>query len=459
MPYKGQTASKGGHSDFVKNPDIQKFLSDCEYLREPSLEEAQKMTSSFIDIDTLENDGQLPNCVISSDASKKDAPISNMLPSTQIGFIKVSHILIYLDEYSKLRTEKDSYVDPFEVAKIHKSASPLTFTLPGSNIRYKGSKSVKDGFRKAVYEQFMNNQSNSDNELLLANILLFLNDGVIYIGKTDSQEGRCPSCNCIHEFKFENIDIKKCPTCREEVYLTDWLRLHEDVSDFGSNTSAITRMMNTIEHLLLVTFIKQIYESNPRTLAKIAFFMDGPLAIFGQPAKLHSRIMKFLHQINTKLKELGEDSLLIIGLQKTGELMDYANMIGRYVGNNKLRVIDDEYRYKYIKGNDAPSQNFGNETYYGQDFILKTAGGKVFNFSIPYPFKEKSSQVSFSLEKTKLSNYGSLIKRACDLIAYFEMDLYENSIVPIAVAHRHASISIVPGGKVLDVLARTGLNK
>jgi hypothetical protein len=45
------------------------------------------------------------------------------------------------------------------------------------------------------------------------------------------------------------------------------------------------------------------------------------------------------------------------------------------------------------------------------------------------------------------------------LIRYFELDLYDNAIVPVALAHRHASISLVPGGKVLDILARDGLSQ
>jgi hypothetical protein len=56
-----------------------------------------------------------------------------------------------------------------------------------------------------------------------------------------------------------------------------------------------------------------------------------------------------------------------------------------------------------------------------------------------------------------MANYGSLIERSCDLIRHFELDLYESAIVPVALAHRHASISIVPGGKVLDIITKAGL--
>jgi hypothetical protein len=64
---------------------------------------------------------------------------------------------------------------------------------------------------------------------------------------------------------------------------------------------------------------------------------------------------------------------------------------------------------------------------------------------------------AFAQKKVEMSRYGSLVERACDLIRHFEMDLYDNSLVPVALAHRHASISLVPGGKVLDLLVRSDL--
>ena len=251
-----------------------------------------------------------------------------------------------------------------------------------------------------------------------------------------------------------------CTACNEPVFLTDWLRLHEDISDFGNNTSAMTRMMNAVEHLLIAGLIHQVFKANPRALSKMAFVMDGPLAIFGQPAKLHSRIMSLFQAINLRLRELRLEPLLVVGLQKTGEVMDHANLLNKFLPNGVIRLLDDDYRNKYIKGNDSPASNFGNETYYGQDFLFKTERGRIFNFAVPYPFASKgraAEQKAFATAKADIGNYGSLIERACDLVRHFELDLYESAIVPVALAHRHASISIVPGGKVLDIITKTGL--
>lgn len=455
MPYERQTAGKGGHSDFVRNPDVQEFLAECDFLKPPSDDEAREMACSFLQA-PMGNPPILPEYVVASDASKSDKPINDKLPSTQIGFIKVSHVLIEMNSYAELIDPKTRFVDPFKAADLHRNAAPITFTLPGSNIRFQGAKSVRDGFRRAVYKQLSSDRAGGKgNSLILSETLLALNGGSIELPK-------CPSCGVSTSFRFSDSRQATCTQCNEPVFVTDWLRLHEDVSDFGDNTSAMTRMMNAIEHLMLAGLILQVFNADPRALSKMAFVMDGPLAIFGQPAKLHACIQELIFTVNKKLSSLKLEPLLVVGLQKTGEVMDHANLLNPFLPHGVLRVLDDEYRYRYIKGSDSPADNFGDETYYGQDFLFKTEKGRIFNFALPYPFKKKAiggTKKAFSIAKTDLTKYGSLIQRTCDFIRHFELDLYESAIVPVALAHRHASISIVPGGKVLDILTKTGLRR
>lgn len=453
MPYKGETAGKGGHSDFVRNPDVQNFLASCEYMKPPSDDEAQTIASEFIEA-PKGNPPRLPDFVVASDASKNDTPINDKLPSTQVGFVKVSHVLVAMDLYAELINPSTRFVDPFKAAALHRNAQPITYVLPGSNIKYKGAATVKDGFRQAVYDQFSSNHRNGSNRLVLTETLLLLNNGVLIISK-------CPSCSSKINLDFSaQQTLRTCSNCGANVYVSDWLRLHEGISDFGDNASAMTRMMNAVEHLLLAAFILELLNNSPAALSSIAFVIDGPLALFGEPAKLHQRLMQLIHEANTKLSALGYEPVLIMGLQKTGNVMDHARLLERFLPNGVIRVIDDAYRQKYITGSDTLSENFGSETYYGQDFLFKTEKGRIFNFALPYPFANKgSSGGDFASKKVILSNYGSLIDRACDLIRHFELDLYDNAIVPVALAHRHASISLVPGGKVLDLITRAGLSR
>nr|GFC44144.1 hypothetical protein [Tanacetum cinerariifolium] len=358
----------------------------------------------------------------------------------------VSHVLIVMDKYAELIDPDSRFVDPFKVAEIHRNAQPITYVLPGSNIRYRGAGSVRDGFRHAVYDQLTSNRREGNNRMVLTETLLALNDNRIIIKK-------CAVTGCdasIEHLEFTpSAHTHSCPVCGGTTYVTDWLRLHEGVSDFGESTSAVTRMMNAVEHLLLAAFIMEMLRDNPAALGKIAFVMDGPLALFGEPAKLHPRLMALIYKANEKLKDLRLEPLLIMGLQKTGAVMDHAHLLERFIPNGRIRIIDDAYRHTYITGSETPSENFGHESYYGQDFLFKTERGRIFNFALPYPFsnKEAGGRTEFARLKVELNRYGSLVERACDLIRHFELDLYDNAIVPVALAHRHASISIMPGGK------------
>lgn len=455
MPYVRETAGKGGHADFIRNPDVQAFLDGCDYLREPSDEEGKALASRF-EVAPKSIPPKLPRFVVASDASKSDTPINDKLPSTQIGFLKVSHVLISMDAYAGLIDPENRFVDPFKVAEMHRSASPLTFTMPGSNIRYKGIKSVRHGFRQALFDQLSTNRGDDRSPMILVNSLRAIVGSKLEISK-------CPDCGSESTtFKFASSDVETCSVCKANVFISDWLRLHEGISDFGDNSSAMTRMMNAIEHLMLGAYIKQVFDIHPGALADIAFVMDGPLALFGEPAKLSFRLQELIYTVNERLKQLGLSPMLVIGLQKTGGVMNHALLLERFLGDGLLRIIDDDYRNEYITGSDSPSANFGNETYYGQDFLFKTERGRIFNFALPYPFPDKNINgggKAFASAKVELARYGEQIQRACDLIRHFEMDLYDNAIVPVALAHRHASISMIPGGKVLNLLVRSGLDR
>lgn len=449
MPYRNQFASKGGHSDLVRNPEVMAFIAECDYLRQPSEELAKKIAESFQPAPTSST---LPKYAVAIDGSPYSEPIHGMFPTTQVGYVKVSVMLIDLNQYSNLQGISNRFVDPFKVAALHRNADAFSFSLPGSNIRYHGSKSVADGFRRAVWDQLSDSRTkfSNDNAFTVRGTILELGDGTIELDK-------CPSCNIEHKFCFtDGNEVIRCNNCNEDVYLTDTLRIHEQISDFGDCTSAITRFMNASEQLLLATFIRMLLYYNPQILSQMAFIIDGPLAVFGQPAKISFPLVKFYHRVSTDLLKRGFQAPIIMGLQKDGAVMEHARSIESYIQENSFRVIDDEYRNSHI----APvnNDNFGFETYFGQDFIFKSRNGKIFNLSIPYPFSNKLSTLDFSKRKAHIPYYGDSIARALDVIRHFELDLFENAIVPVALAHRHASISLVPGGKVLELITKHGLS-
>ena len=269
---------------------------------------------------------------------------------------------------------------------------------------------------------------------------------------------KCPNCE---KGPIEVEDVphpQHCPYCSMEVYPSDCLRLWEEVSDHQSNGVALSRFMLVIEHMLPIHYVRYLLENSLSLPSSIAFFIDGPLAIFGTAQWLNFVIMNYFHEVNKRLSSAGLPNLLIIGLQKTGQVADHVNLIERFVQPNRIFAISDEYRYSHIlMGQDRASDGFGYGTYYGQDFIYKTHSGRIFIFALPYPFASKHEPgIDFIHTKTQLWLYPEL-PVALALINHFETDLYKNAVVPIALAHRYTAISLAPGGRVLDLLTRKAL--
>lgn len=463
MPYHGELASKISHFDIVQNPDVSNYLKECDYLREPSLKEATEMCSKFTFYEDVSG-VELPQNIIAIDGSNHETSIQDHLPSTRLGYIKIGSMLVDLTKYSNLRVEDGRFVDPFKVASLQNDNQPITFTLPSANVKWRGCRSVRDSFRASLDDQLLKRGrfKESDYKTSLRSTLFLLasnRSGKMGTKSSNSLKiARCPNPDCDQENieVFDILDQQVCK-CGENLYPSDCLRIWETISETQSNVEGLNRAMMAIEHMMPIHYIRQVFGKSPQSLANLAFFVDGPLAVFGNCAWIHSCVMRCLNEVNQSLLRKGQDEILLVGLQKTGQVVEHFSLLERYVENRKIMAVDDDFRYQYIFGNRETSKNgFGAETYYGQDFLLKTASGRHFVFALPFPFSEKSSTSDFQSSKVEMSRYSNL-RKAIKLIEHFESDLYQNAVVPVALAHRYTSISLAPGSQVLDLLTRRGL--
>lgn len=462
MPYQNEYASKTSHVDILNNPDIKRMLGECSYLKLPSDDEVKKLVDQFIDLPTDLNE-PLPEFIIAIDGSNHEVSIDDKLPSTKFGFVKVGVVLISLKEFGDLKDGK--FIDPFRVASLRKKNTSLSFFIPSANITWKNKSTVRDSFRAIFDQQLYDERTRFDPKdpqtSLRSTLFTLASLRPGEMGTSDEASlkiHKCPTCGDGPITVKDTPDQQFCPHCGKEIYPSDCLRLWEEVNDYQSNQIVISRMMMILEHIIPAHYIRFFLNKSPLLLTNIAFFVDGPLAMFGNAAWIHRSLMIFLENARRKLSRFNAKPILMIGLQKTGQVVDYINLIDRFLPNNKIYCVDDDFRYKFMLGDRDPAgKTFGYETYYGQDFIYKTSNGKTFDFLIPYPFPSKDlSNLDFKLEKTKLGNYENL-NRAITLITKLQSDLYENAVIPIALAHHFTAISFEPGGRVLDVFAQQAM--
>ena len=465
MPYGNELADKTSHIDIVKNPDVQDFLQKCHKIDFPEDKDKKSISQVFItpSLSTFKK----PQNIISIDGSFYESSVTEKFPSRKIGFLKIGVVLLKCDLLDKMG-QNSIFVDPFEVAKFKENNESYTLVLPSANIVYDNCENVQDSFRQALDEQFDKFRSEKDNpNSSLRTTLYTLSTLLEGCSSERIKLTKCPNCeNSNNIFVFysdiKSIGYSKCPHCGKPLYVTDVLRVWEQVEEMISNASAMTRTMNVVERLIAVHYIRTIVEKSPdsytEALENICFFIDGPLAIFGEPAKLHSCIMKYLETINIEMRKHGKTDILLMGIQKNGAINDFFENIKEFIPNNSIYSLSDDYRDKYINFEKKPkaSNTYGAETYFGQDFLYKSKSGKIFVFNAPYPWLSKTAIQNFRIEKSNIRNYKN-IDIYTDILNDFECELYENSLIPTVLAHKYTAISLAPGSKVLDLLTKSNL--
>jgi hypothetical protein len=472
MPFDGQLAGKTGHEDILQNPEVEAFLDEQGDVPKPDAKsmaeifEACPKASSFR--------ASLPPIIIAIDGSYYEASADDREPSRRVGYIKVGMVALDMQRYGLLGADS-IYVDPIAVNRLLTSDA-LSMALPGANMKRAEFTSASEGFRFYVQRYFDGDRTKigESNDTLLDTLIALLHYKEEVV-EEDGQEfvtiHRCPNVDCSSnepdgdgnrpEGKTFRVPVIgrsiRCDACDGLVLIVDALRIHEAFVESGSNAEVYGRLMLASEHLLIAHWIQHYRKYHLSLLSQMGFVMDGPLAISGQAARLHGAILALIYDANAELLKQQMEPLLVMGLTKTGIAIEHFATLNwpplDEPGAADLRdfafAVTDEYRYRYItprpRTTDKP---FGHETYYGQDILVRTERGHEFLICLPYACRGKRD-LAFQ-DRFQVAQYIGAGK-AFELLRTLESDLYSNALVPVILAHEYASISLVPGGKVLDL--------
>jgi len=475
MPFSGQPPSNTIHNDVRKNPDIIRFLEQCPDIPRPEAKNIEELIPKEEDVGFFEKckSARMPKYILSLDGSNYEAMVDQKYPSRKVGYIKISMIILNMEHYNEISsTNTRKYVDPMEVAKLQKDTENFSFPLPGSYVQFPEDLSPYETFRKTLLNNFLSEESKLSGKYLLDS-LFELSRRILIDNKNSDIDDKykaginnvsnekyfiiekCPTRTCNKKGIFKvpfSPGVALCPHCGNKIFATDLLRVHEPFTNSGDNTGAFSRTRNVLEHIVLFHYIHYFWRENKKFLSEIGVILDGPLAIFGEGAKYHASLMEIYNEIIVDCVNEGYNTPIIMGLIKTGRVVEHFASIKNMMPDKVLIPIQDQYRYTFInEQDDSDNKNFGVETYYGQDFLLKTAPNRQFAINILYPFPNKKG--NFHNLKTELRSYSN-IESVVKIVMTFETDMFENGLTPIILAHKHASISLKPGGKMLDILSR-----
>lgn len=391
----------------------------------------------------------LPEFVVAIDGSNTEVDVRNGYPGAKVGYCTVASVLVNLKRIDLLDEARP--VDPVEFRQTEE-ASTVDAALPGSNVVTRDHISANDSFRESLYDVLHDAIVDEDDRVRL----LETYEELLRLKPTSNLQ-LCPysEAGCqSHLAVSPGLGECQC-RLRRAIYSTDALRIHEGFRSQGSNGEALGEVMQVWERLLLVHLLRCFERRGWLTaLTRVAFVLDGPLAVFGHPAWLSAAISSELKRLNAKvLAETGEN-LRLLGIEKTGVFVTHFNEIDlteqpgvHLFESGHFFMPTDEYIKRRVVYSTS-EKRYGLDTYFGRKVLYKTKNGSRIVFNIPFLSEEQDS-----LDSSDAGTYPQ-IASSCALLDKLVSSRYENAISPIVSAHAHAAIPLNLGAKVLQQLAQ-----
>lgn len=412
-------------------------------------EDTETFESLIVNKKDLTTSTLSPDLVLAIDGSNLIAKAENGFPGAEFGYVTIASVLIDLKLIGEL--EKKAFVEPKKYRETEK-ASTLESVFPGCNVILDSERNAKASLRRALFEELKSNIVFTDGETLLDTY-----EHLFRIKREYFQERNLPKSPIegIDEEMTYDYGEYKCPHSNEPLFSTDALRLHELMNAAGSNGEMFGQIMSTFEKLWLVHVLRAFERKGwLPTLRRVAFIMDGPLAVFSTSSWLAKVISLELSRINNLQKQVNGQDLLIIGIEKTGTFFNHFleidttkdGMSDKFPKETAMLLNDS-----YIKRNIIFSEStkpYGQDTYFGRKLFYKTASGQKI-VPVIACFNEQQKD-----QETATPNQFPRLGDVMALLDHLVSNRYPNSVSPLVSAHAEAAIPLSIGKRIFEDIAR-----
>ena len=446
MPFEGEFASYEPLRRIMESDKV-KAIENRFKIRQSDGQEDDFLTQLTDKSQLTPSDWQ-PDMILGIDGSYHAAKAENGFPGAEFGYITVASVLILLDKIREL--EKQEFIAPKAFRETEK-ASTIDAVFPGCNVIIDEEESAKASMRKTLFEQLLGNVVFTEGETLLETY-----EALLKIKRDKGGDSKAPKCPCEDEKEYQyGYGQYDCTTCGKLLYSTDALRLHELHNPAGSCGEMYGQIMFTLERLWLIHILRAFERKGwLPTLRRLAFMIDGTLAVYSTSSWLTKSITDELKRLNDLQKTVNGTDLLILGIEKSGTFVNHFVDIDtdKEGGKDKFPsqsalLLDDAY----IKKNIIFSQSdkiYGKDTYFGRKFFYKTKTG----------YKVVSSIATFNDYQQDLTtantNQFPRLADAMNLLDQVTSNRYPNSVTPLITAHSEAAIPLNLGKRLFEEIAR-----
>ncbi len=447
MPFENEFAHYEPLRRILENPKVKALQSRLK-IRSVS-ENQDEIKPCLAELSKIVPSDFQPDLIIAIDGSHHEVKIENGFPGAEIGYITVASVLLFLNKVRE--HSKQDFIDPKEFRETEK-AETIDTVFPGCNIILDDETSAKSSMRKTLFEEFKKTSVFNGSESLL--------DTYEHLLKIKIEKGKnenppeCPHEECGNSYTF-NYGQYTCPHCKKVLYSTDALRLHELMNPVGSNGELFGQIMSTIERLWLIHILRSFEKQNwLHTLRRVAFFLDGPLAVFSTSAWLTKPITQELRRLNDIANQKYGQDLIILGIEKSGTFFNHFEELDTSKEGAKdiIPVQSAFLLYDgYIKKNiifSLSEKSYGADTYFGRKFYYKTKNGYRIVPNLAF-YSDEQGNV-----KTALPNQFPRLADVLSLLDKLVSSRYPHSVTPLISAHAEAAIPLNLGKKIFEEIAQ-----
>lgn len=443
MPYEGEFAAYQPLRRIAESERVQRLLKRARVFH-PTTD-----TPDAVPIPVPGSEHPLPEFVLAIDGSNAEVDVVTGYPGAKVGYCTVASVLLNLTLINEL--DQSRPVDPTAFRKTEHAAA-IDAALPGSNVVTRDHLSAKAAFRESLFEILHDEILDEDD----GTSLLQTYETLLALKPTARQQA-CPysETGCAEHLAI-GAGITNCPCdLRRPIYSTDALRIHERFRDVGTNGESFGEVMQVWERIMLVHLL-HCFERRDwlDRLDRLAFIIDGPLALFGHPAWLSAAISEELKRLNVLVKERSGRDLILVGIEKSGTFVTHFEEIDQRekpgeerFAPNTCFLPDDHYIKSRIIFSTS-DKRYGLDTYFGRKLFYKSSNGARVVANVPFLNDEQDT-----LASSDLSLYPQ-IPPSCQLLDHVVSARYANAVTPIISANAQAAIPLHLGANVLQQLAR-----